>query len=937
VRRPQIKTEKRRRMRAEGRRSIGARILLAFLLVSISGLLMIAIVSELTLYNIRELNGASNQEIGTIATTGSEQALTEQALGDFEVLAQAKAKTIDETLIRLSGGLRTLALFTETLYAVPDDYPSVRFAHIKDVSPDTLALRWVLSPDMVTDPQFDAIDLLVADVWDETWLLGNIEPIASAVMADEPNISSIYITTASGINVGFGDNAVLTADLDEIELREHPWYIGAQQADGLYISETFRDSFERGLNVTMSLPLHDADGTFKGVIGCDINISDLETVVQETRVSEQSYALLLLQEESSFRIVTAPDINETNEDSLETYLGAQAESLCATMLTEPFGTEEIVTGEQGQTFAAIWAPVEMTSWRLVLAVPLSDIIAPSELLGGDILQRAQRAADDAARYLFIANILIVALALALVGVVVLTARYIARRITRPLVRLSADVERIEGNQLEYHSNINTGDEIEDLSHSFEFMTTQLRQYIEELGEATPEKERVGTELGLELADLDLKLADLDALEAERLKAADDVLEAAELGAASPVVAELELEARALELEMAFGTLEFELLGAMDNASVLTDDAPEATELEAGSSEAEALESEPLVVAELEREPSETTDDAPEAEPPELEPPDATDDVLEVAEPPEAEALESDMSEATDDAPEVTELEAEPPEADAPEAEPPEAEPPETEPSELEPPEATDDAPEVAELATEPPEAEPPEAEPSELEPPEATDDVPEVTELESEPPEADVSEAEPPEAEPPEAEPPEAEPPVAAKSAPVSEVEPPKAADDALALKAESTEQESSVIVDYVLELEAQIAELPRVLSFIEHALEEYTFRAKQISQMTIAAEEIFVNIAHYAYQDTSEQEGGFVRIEIAFDAMTRTALVSLIDKGQPFNPLKRSTPSTEVSIKERPIGGLGIHMARQLVDGIDYRFENGANVLTLHLIRRSH
>ena len=128
------------------------------------------------------------------------------------------------------------------------------------------------------------------------------------------------------------------------------------------------------------------------------------------------------------------------------------------------------------------------------------------------------------------------------------------------------------------------------------------------------------------------------------------------------------------------------------------------------------------------------------------------------------------------------------------------------------------------------------------------------------------------------------------------------------------------------LTIGALISNLPQVLAFVDGALEEADCNPKAQVQLDIAVEEMFVNIAYYAYAPGT----GDAVIRVSFEEETRMFSVTFLDSGTPFNPLERDNLDVTLNAEEREIGGLGIFMVRKSMDEILYAFENGQNSLTL-------
>ena len=119
---------------------------------------------------------------------------------------------------------------------------------------------------------------------------------------------------------------------------------------------------------------------------------------------------------------------------------------------------------------------------------------------------------------------------------------------------------------------------------------------------------------------------------------------------------------------------------------------------------------------------------------------------------------------------------------------------------------------------------------------------------------------------------------------------------------------------------------LSEVLGFVEETLESYECSMKNQTAICVAIEEVFVNVASYAYGEGS----GDVTLDIGFDEANRDATFRLIDQGVPFDPLKKPDPDITLSIEERQVGGLGIFIVKKTMDTVHYAYEDGKNILTM-------
>ena len=128
------------------------------------------------------------------------------------------------------------------------------------------------------------------------------------------------------------------------------------------------------------------------------------------------------------------------------------------------------------------------------------------------------------------------------------------------------------------------------------------------------------------------------------------------------------------------------------------------------------------------------------------------------------------------------------------------------------------------------------------------------------------------------------------------------------------------------LTIPAQVERLPEALGFLERELEAVGCPPKAQTQLVVAAEEIFVNIARYAYAPGTGE--ATLRLEITEEPPAAT--VTFLDSGVPFNPLEKPDPDVTLPAEDREIGGLGIFMTKKVMDEVRYEYRDGKNVLAI-------
>ena len=128
------------------------------------------------------------------------------------------------------------------------------------------------------------------------------------------------------------------------------------------------------------------------------------------------------------------------------------------------------------------------------------------------------------------------------------------------------------------------------------------------------------------------------------------------------------------------------------------------------------------------------------------------------------------------------------------------------------------------------------------------------------------------------------------------------------------------------LTINATVENIPVVTAFVDEQLEAFDCPMKAQMQIDIAIDELFSNIAFYAYNP--DVGPATVRVEVVEDPMA--VVITFIDKGVPYDPLAREDPDTTLSAEERDLGGLGIYMVKKSMDEVTYEYKDGQNILKI-------
>lgn len=455
------------------------KILRIFLILLMSSLFVIIFVSSFTMYNLKNITIESNNKMSTKAREDSENALINLTIEQTKKYSDMCSDIIENRFESIGNIVKQTSGNIADIYDNPSEYLPIEYNHPKYNTKNELQLQWILPEGVIFEGK----------IKDETYLLGNIKSQFKNIIKTYPSIKGIYFTSKTGINMGYDNSSDKKPEY--FDGRKTQWYLQALEKDKLYISDAYKDSFGRGLTVSVSYPCKRENGEFLGVINADIFINDLNEMVKEINIGKNGYAMLVSNDE---KMISANGLTEENEDNLEAFFGDNYKNIFQQIKTEKNGFLESTINENN-TYV-VYSNINIVNWSIAIVIPKSEIILPASIASQNIYNVLQNAMNEFNSQIIFAGAVYIILVIAIVIFVIYSATKVANKISNPIIQLCSDVKKIGNGNLEYKSNINTNDEIEQLSKSFEMMTISLKEYIENLAKVTADKQRISTELNV---------------------------------------------------------------------------------------------------------------------------------------------------------------------------------------------------------------------------------------------------------------------------------------------------------------------------------------------------------------------------------------------------------------------------------------------------------
>ena len=473
-------------------KSIERKILSVVVGISVVSLTAFCAVAFRGLYSVRDHVLRSSAELGEFATDNSSRVLEQEAVGRLLDRAQGQSRFINERLTSIAKDAVYFAGHVSEIYKSAGKLPPVYIPYASSENNGKLAI-WLASANGEADyPRIKG----------EAGLLGNVKSAFVSNADDMETLTkSLYLGTESGFIISYDR---FSDDKNRVfDPRDKQWYRGVgdrcktdRDSCRTFWTDPYNDTSSNGkLLVTCSHPFKGADGAFKGVVGIDVFIEDLNKIV-DADSSRQSQAVVV---SADGMVIAFSDMKKGAAGVFEAKSAyVEGNDGYNRVIKKMIGGEngfDMVNVDSNEVYMA-YAPIPVTGWSVALMRPVSDVMGPV-VKNSDAIESMTRHSLKAVSTAIVSVIIAVVVGFALVvAAVIYLARMLSAKISRPIIKLEAGLARIASGELDTHINLNTGDEIEQLGESVNVMALELKQYISNLQHVTAEKERISAELSV---------------------------------------------------------------------------------------------------------------------------------------------------------------------------------------------------------------------------------------------------------------------------------------------------------------------------------------------------------------------------------------------------------------------------------------------------------
>ena len=470
--------------------SLGRKILRAMIALVIGMLLAVGLNFALTFGNISNTLATSNDSLNETVGGQSSAYMTQQSQNWILQLAGEKAEIADEIFANFEQAVHVVACVAEQIYGNPEYYLA------RPVAPPDAKNDGALTVQVLYAPQTDPED---PQIMMEQDLISNVQDVLLAENINHQNVASIYVATATGIVVQADYISAKKFDeagnLMPLDAKERPWYQGAASTGKPYFTPVTKDLHTPRLAIMCGVPIYN-ENRLMGVAGAGMYLDDVENLIQSVDLGDSGHACILNRrgqvlfstyEEGTLAAVTdAKDLRLSENTELA--------KMAAKAVAGGTGVTQLTV--DGVPSYAAYSPMNTVGWSMVVILTQEAVEAPTGQLLRNINSMTDQAYQSTRLHIRDAiNWLILLLAAAVIIALAVSVA-LSRQIVKPIRLLTEEVGAMEGDNLDFTWDLDTGDETQKLANSFQSLTQRMKTYISDIESITAERERISTELSL---------------------------------------------------------------------------------------------------------------------------------------------------------------------------------------------------------------------------------------------------------------------------------------------------------------------------------------------------------------------------------------------------------------------------------------------------------
>ncbi|MDR1956186.1 MAG: SpoIIE family protein phosphatase [Treponema sp.] len=460
---------------------IKRKVLTVILASSLGALALLSLTGMISIFNIRRITLSHSNALGDMAARKSQEALETQVRRELLNFAQDKADLIDEKFLAVQQQTKMTAEIATYIYTYKEQYKPkpINYLQIGEVGTTV--------PYVMTAP-----GVSLAAIREEVGLAANVAALLRQIVVMDMGIMESYIAGETGYTIMVEKNAS-AGNNTTFDGRSRSWYKGAKERDGLFWSGVFTDAFGHGASISCAIPFYDdseGNRVLRGVAGNGTTLTEVDRIINASKIGQTGYAFLL---DDRGRLIIGPETENNNPDGPERNVGEEylqsSDPAIRDLAERMIGNEKGVVRLQlsGEDVYVAYCPLSVMDFSLGIVLSADEVTAPVKLMEQDIIQLTRGVSADINTSIVSILLIIAAVIVAAVFAALYVAFRLSRSLTAPIIKLCQGAEIISGGDLNYQLAVDSDDEIGILARTF-------NQMIGDIKKINGEKERINGEL-----------------------------------------------------------------------------------------------------------------------------------------------------------------------------------------------------------------------------------------------------------------------------------------------------------------------------------------------------------------------------------------------------------------------------------------------------------
>ncbi len=463
------------------------KIMKIMLVISSILLILFGVITMQMLINIRDITLSNSEKTGGQVEEYSDEALRTQITERLSATALGCAYILNQMFGDFAGTVTINADAATDIYTNPEKYGKSTVL-IPDKSEIGMIKGQFVYAEGV-DPEDEAI-------LEELSMIGSLQGNLTAMYNQYDELGASYIGTETGIVLLAGPVIKERWDANGnyvyLDPRLRPWYVKAKAEQSVVFTD-IQEDYDTGKQAIMcGVPIYKGK-EFVGVAGAGLYLQGVENMMMNAKIGDEGDSCII---DGNGKVIFSS--RKEGQLSPQSVLVEENDK----GLSE-FG-KKAASGESGLELLDVdgvkcylaYSPVELVGWSLVSIIPEKTVLTPNEKLLATLKESHNDEYSAIQKLIKRALVRMFGMIVAMAIITVIASNILSKHLVKPITLLTDKVHNLEGENLDFEWNENTGDEIQELATSFGQMTDRMKTYISDIQRATAEKERIGAELNL---------------------------------------------------------------------------------------------------------------------------------------------------------------------------------------------------------------------------------------------------------------------------------------------------------------------------------------------------------------------------------------------------------------------------------------------------------